>query len=421
MSVYTASVYEWHLVRIPSEEPLFDLKYFGQVVRVGDSEKTVKDRWNKEIRDAFDFDRKVGLLHCIRVYGVDAFDRTILASMQGCQEDAQNWADSLETKLIRDNGGVLKDTQKRLRQTLNILPGGKGKSWWKANAALRSIKFSDFQAHLLDFVKQHSTAYVRQSYVCDDGYRLGVVVSSVRKGGFWKGHPMEYCILEWINSQPGWAWVAKDSEEYHKVMVKVGHVSQEKSNNCGKILRTWWNDADSSTKKSVSAKTTETKRLNGDYDSENAKLRYEKAIENGHDTLNSRLQKWRSENPEEAKLIRAKTKATISMPGWKDAQSKRMKEKAQAETTEARNSRLEKYKSTCMSKRAEKESSMSPKQIAKASKLRARKVELNNIVLAQLKLVPGWENAVQRDIPRARSMGAIPKRFEGNSSVHGMS
>jgi hypothetical protein len=128
------------------------------------------------------------------------------------------WADALEKKLIADNGGVIQDMDKRLKQTLNIAKGGKGADWWKSNVAFRNKKLNEFKKEMNEFAKEERpsildpkkmeyTSRVPTYYVNPEtGSKLGEKLSHFRSGSLWMGHPDKAKTREWAESLPRWVW-----------------------------------------------------------------------------------------------------------------------------------------------------------------------------------------------------------------------
>lgn len=214
--VCTAVVYDRHLVHIPDSEPLYGLHYYGQAVRaVGTVHGIANDRWRSETYEAMREHKQIGLLACLELFGADAFENRVVAWKIGPRSVVQKWADEQEMRLIEEGGGVLRNSFKSLKQTLNLTAGGKPTSvkgrahihtHFAAIDALRTVAWERFRSELDVHVKATGSASCLVSTVTSSGYRLGNAVQSVRKGHLWKGHPDSENRVMWLESLPKWQW-----------------------------------------------------------------------------------------------------------------------------------------------------------------------------------------------------------------------
>ena len=140
-----AVIYFRILSLVPLTEVLHGIVYVGQSVSgmFDTAEEVAKRRWKKENSEWKQKDKDVGLLAALATFGPGAFVDTIKESKRGRRSEVQKWANEREIFWIKELGGTLVDMKKRMRQTLNLLPGGKGGcSGHYAQDATRSFLFS---------------------------------------------------------------------------------------------------------------------------------------------------------------------------------------------------------------------------------------------------------------------------------------
>ena len=214
--IRTAVVYSRRLVRIDPNHPLCGCIYGGQAVRADESPYEVaKARWQEENNDAMRLNKRIGLLHELRVHGPEAFDDVVVESMRGPQSVVQKWADELERELIATHGGPLRDPDVRCEQTLNLDHGGKFGWSFESADAHRTVCWKVFQDELEEFIERYGTSLVFQRYVNPvTGYKLGQRLLGVRQGELWKGHSDEDERKRWLESLTNWAWNARETEEF---------------------------------------------------------------------------------------------------------------------------------------------------------------------------------------------------------------
>ena len=230
---YIGVVYRRHLIHVEDDFPLFGCSYYGQAVRspdkYADHFAVAKKRWDEENGRATRESHELGLLAVLDMFGASVFEDSIVDIKKGPRSEVQAWADALEKQLIDENGGVLRNMDKKLNQTLNVLKGGKGTKWWESQVAFRNKKLTQFKAEMESFVKEErpsilkpgtmeQTSRVPYSYVNPkNGYRLGQQLSNFRKGHLWMGHPDKAEIRKWAGSLDKWIWkIDKSTDEEWK-------------------------------------------------------------------------------------------------------------------------------------------------------------------------------------------------------------
>ena len=219
-------VYRRTVKFIVVSHPLFGTHYFGQfvrrVARYGtDADIAVAKRWQEENSQALREYKRLGHLAVIREFGADALENAVLNFKVGFRRDVQPWADEQEIANIAEYGGPLRDMHVCLPQTLNMNRGGKGGIHMPNRLARNSLAWHDFQLALTEYITEHGTAYVPAKTVLPSGYRLGKRVVSVRQGELWEGLPTEQTRRKWLDSRPGWAWKAAESDEWKSTASKL--------------------------------------------------------------------------------------------------------------------------------------------------------------------------------------------------------
>lgn len=206
--IVTAVIYRRWLEHVDEAEPLWRIPYFGQAVRFNISPQALAEtRWKEEDYDAKREDKEIGLIAVLDCFGKDAMDNKVLEHRTGPRSVVQAWADQREKELIAEAGGTLRDMDKRLRQTLNILKGGKGATWWASMDAFRAKRFNNFKREMEEFVEENHTAQVPSSYVNPTtGYKLGSQLNQFRQGILRNGAVNQKAIEDWAASLPKWAW-----------------------------------------------------------------------------------------------------------------------------------------------------------------------------------------------------------------------
>lgn len=227
--MYTAVLYEARLEHADESEPLWRVPYFGQVVRQGTAEAVFASRKRQHETKAAREAKDLGLHAVIDRFGPEAMAWHIVSSKTGPRTAMQELANAEEIRLIDKNGGILRDMDAKLEQTLNLTKGGQGdaRAWWAGIDARRKRAYTKFQAAMAKYVEEHDSALVPTAYVDeDDGYPLGVRLNQFRRGGMWKGVPWEDEAKEWAQTLPKFYWDARQSSEYHEGYAQRG---QERS------------------------------------------------------------------------------------------------------------------------------------------------------------------------------------------------
>lgn len=218
---YTAVLYEAHLEHVDPEEPLWDVPYFGQTVRVGTPDEIFKVRQCVHINDSAREEKDLGFHAVIKMFGANKVEWRIVSSKSGRRSEMQVWADAEEKRLIFEHGGVLRDMDAKLKQTLNLTKGGKWgdpRTVWAAIDALRRRSLTKFQRAMETYVEEYESALVPRDFVDDDGYRLGTQLFSFRQGKMRKGLPEEAEINAWAEALPKWEWDGRQGDGYkHRI------------------------------------------------------------------------------------------------------------------------------------------------------------------------------------------------------------
>ena len=212
---YTAVMYEAHLEHVDPEEPLWRVPYFGQVVRAGTVEENFEARKGEHETGSIRDPKDLGFHAVIGMFGADKIAWRIVNSKSGPRSVVQTWANAEEKRLIAEHGGVLRDMDAKLAQTLNLTDGGKGDcaSYWEAIDARRRRALNKFKAAMESHVAEYKSALVPQCFVDEDGYPLGERLSQFRRGQMRRGLPDQRAIEDWAAALPSWAWNAQKAEE----------------------------------------------------------------------------------------------------------------------------------------------------------------------------------------------------------------
>jgi hypothetical protein len=369
-------LYSRQLSRVAENHPLKDCKYFGQVVRrYVSAELAARHRWISENWEAHNKEKQIGLLAAIVEHGPEAFDNDIIEYKFGKRSKIQPWADEFEIKLIKDNGGPLRDPTAPLLQTLNLTHGGKGKQKFVAVDALIAMKWDEFKTNMILYVDSVGSGYVPSSVVLDSGYRLGEKARDVRRGRFWKGSQYELERVEFLESLPGWVWNGREHEDYLKTQRED-------------TTQRW---------KSDSFRSKVTLGVNLHWVSEEARKAHSNklaAASKRPDVVQARSigQKRRFQNEDE------RSKAVL-----------RLKSAREDPDTAQRCS--DKKKETWHSKQALKMSTMTTEESIKYQiqvERSRRKHVRRQQQLEALRKVPGFQHATNKDIPIARQRGILP-------------
>mgnify|MGYP001259055044 CR=1 FL=1 len=209
---YTAVLYRAWLEHVDPEEPLWRVPYFGQIVRVGTVEQNFKDRKHAHETDSIREGKVLGFHAVIGMFGSDAIEWEIVSSKSGPRTAMQELANAEEIRLIAEHGGVLRDMDDRLEQTLNLTNGGQcgdARIRWIAIEAYRNRKLNRFKAAMEAYVKECGSSLVPTMYVTQDGYALGNALHGFRQGCMRIGMSNCDAITAWAESLPDWAWNAR--------------------------------------------------------------------------------------------------------------------------------------------------------------------------------------------------------------------
>lgn len=216
--VLTAVLYEAHLEDADESEPLWRVPYFGQAVRLGTAEAIFAARKRRHERDAARGDKDIGFHAVIDRFGDDAIAWRIVSFKSGRRSEMQAYANAEEIRLIDENGGMLRDMDAKLEQTLNLTKGGQGDARvvWATIDARRRRALTKFKVAMEKYVEEHRSSLVPSAYVDEDKYPLGLRLCSFRKGALRKGMPEEAAIDSWAVALPKWSWNAKDTDEWRE-------------------------------------------------------------------------------------------------------------------------------------------------------------------------------------------------------------
>ena len=321
--IRTAVVYSRRLVRIDPNHPLCGCIYGGQAVRADESPDVVaKARWGYENADAMRKNKRIGLLHELRMHGPEAFDNEVVESRRGPQSVVQKWANERERKLIASHGGPLRDPTVRCEQTLNLTNGGKCGCSFESMEAHRTACWKQFQDEIEEFIDIHKTSLVSSDYVNPvTGYKLGDRLGHVRRGHLWKGHSDEDERKLWLESLPNWAWNAKETEEY-----KAGCSERGKARFASPEARA------EQSERAKKQRANETPEQRAEW---SRKLSEAKSTPEAKAASSKRKKtEWANKTPEERAERNRKISETLSTPEAKAAASERGK--AQFASPEAR-------------------------------------------------------------------------------------
>ena len=222
---YTAVLYEAWLEHVDPEEPLWRVSYFGQVVRADSAEENFEDRKHEHETGSIREPKDLGFHAVLGMFGADKIAWRILSSKSGRRSEVQAWANADEIRLIDAHGGVLRNMDARLTQTLNLTKGGQGDpaAVWAGIEAWRNRALTKFKASMEAYAEEHGSALVPSKYADEDGYPLGRRLCDFRQGRLWKGMSDEADIVAWAEALPNWHWDARESDEY-----RANHVQSRK-------------------------------------------------------------------------------------------------------------------------------------------------------------------------------------------------
>lgn len=203
-------VYEFQLVGIAKDAPLYGVSYIGQAVRsvlkFSTAQSLLDKRAYEHSKAAGYAPKEVGFRKAIELFGIGAFEKRVLHCNVCNEEDCRTWANGHEILEIKNRGGVLKDMDPddQIQQTFNLVSGGTGnaKHAWERVQALALKRWIVFKEALEAYVAEHGHACpaAREMF---RGYTIGKRVSHARSGEYLKDQPERRVFLE---SLPGWDW-----------------------------------------------------------------------------------------------------------------------------------------------------------------------------------------------------------------------
>ena len=365
--ILIAVVYIRWLKWIDPSAPLYGCPYVGQAIRIGNTaEEVALTRWKQENYDATRHDKRLGLMHELKVHGPEAFDDQIVEWKKGPRSEVQKWADEREVALIAEHGFPLRDPSARCKQTLNLTKGGKGNVNFESRDASRTVAWMKFQDDMEEYIECYGTSLVPRSYVNSvSGHRLGEQLSSVRKGVLWRGHPDQAERIEWIEALPDWAWNVMQTDEWREGLSKRGKKqfeSQEARDAQSERSKVMWANADEETRAEWSRKMSEAQSTPEAKAaaSERGKKQFES--QEARDELSERAKaqwanadektraEWRRKQsearwtPEYKAAASERGKKQFESQDARDAQSKRAKAQAEREAAEGKKSLAERGK-----------------------------------------------------------------------------
>lgn len=91
-------------------------------------------------------------------------------------------------------------------------------------------------AHLWAYVREHHSAWVSTSYVCEDGFELGMWVGRLRRRHRQRGADLELDVL--LESLPGWTWEPRQ-EGFQRLMRLAQEAALSGRPNSDLRLRDW--------------------------------------------------------------------------------------------------------------------------------------------------------------------------------------
>tara|TARA_B100000768_G_scaffold181852_1_gene206891 strand:- start:89 stop:1753 length:1665 start_codon:yes stop_codon:yes gene_type:complete len=238
-----AIIYEAKLVGVCEENVLYKISYFGQSLpkykKFNNPEEVLKSRKIQHNSLAHREPKEFGFMNVLRIYGIDAFEWKIVESKYGEYEEAQKWADNREKYYISQNGGIMRDMDKKLNQTFNLQSGGQGdpNKIFECIEARSNKAWNKFINHLQQFYKETGNIKVLSDYICNDGYPLGQTIITVRTGNMLNINSEER--KKNLDNFPGWTWniiedkfekfyteLYKYKQEYHDCNVPQDYITE---------------------------------------------------------------------------------------------------------------------------------------------------------------------------------------------------
>tara|TARA_B110000444_G_scaffold219010_1_gene218876 strand:+ start:672 stop:1907 length:1236 start_codon:yes stop_codon:yes gene_type:complete len=215
---HTAVIYTAHLEHVDESEPLWRVPYFGQTVRAESVDENFKTRKREHESDTVNKPKDLGFHAVIGAHGADKIEWRVLSSKSGRRSEMQEWANAEEIRLIDAHGGVLRDMDTKLQQTLNLTKGGQGDAAvrWAGIESRRRRALNQFKAAMEKYVDEFHSSLVPRAYVDEDKYPLGKRLTRFRQGEMRKGMSDQADIDAWAKALPKWHWDARESDEYRE-------------------------------------------------------------------------------------------------------------------------------------------------------------------------------------------------------------
>lgn len=204
--IVTGVVYKIFESKDPSYV-LHRVPYIGQTRGVGSPEFVAKRRWKGEISTYKKSTNLVGLNAMLRESGSENCTFEIIEHKTGPRSEIMKWLNTMEIKLIAQNGGPLRDMEKKLHQTLNLTIGGAVKESMSLEAREAQLlqMWRQFVKHIEEAIRDNGTIDTPRSYACTDGYKFGDTVARIiNDGDFLFGRPAEASRRKFLEQQPGW-------------------------------------------------------------------------------------------------------------------------------------------------------------------------------------------------------------------------
>jgi len=395
----TGCLYCVQLLHIDPSEPLYGIKYYGQAVRVGGANDVVKARWKEEVRQASRTNKQIGFIAALDMYGEDAFEWTLIMSLEGRRSRMQELMDIGEKGLIAEAGGSLRDMDKRLDQTLNQTNGGSGNARWTGIDAFRKKAFKRFKTEMEAYVAEYGSSLVKQSYVNPlTGYKLGRFLNDFRQGHMRDGMPNQKEVEEWAQALPDWSLNARNTEKFRNAQSK-------------RSLRQWANQTDEAKvarvdkfKATFAATSDEVKSTR------NAKRNVACNTDEHKSAISNRMIKYFEDETDDKKATRlANIKAGHNTPEYTKAAVQRGREWMKNEPEKNKADRLDKIRKTCASRNEQMLAQLSGKARKSKEKALVKSARGNAKRANDLLLLRTVEpNAKQSDVTLARREGRIP-------------
>jgi hypothetical protein len=282
-----AVVYIRRLVHIDPNHPLYGIVYIGQTMRWALNEvDAAAQRWYEEDKQAKREVHDTGLLAILMLFG-DVFDNSVIRYMCGSEPTLEmvDFMNREEKLNIADHGGILKSMTAKCVQTLNKTLGGQGAKFehFFARSASKMDKFFEEVSIYLASNASYDTGMVDPSYQSPSGYNLASKLTTVRRGYYWGGHPLQETYLKTLLTLRGWTWHGRDSASYslwlserNKKMhserspdkkIEVAEKMRQShlliADNTSARLKDWYASASSEDIRNRHQNITESKRANG--------------------------------------------------------------------------------------------------------------------------------------------------------------